>query len=397
MRLPTLLTFCALFLLAQIPALRPLTKFMPEFSAAPTASIATLLIVAAVALWVVLHPSKPMLKALQTPWPSAMLVVALSLVALYVYPLADGLKAHNLGSDADDAMILAGTALTHLQNPYALTTYFGNPFSPGPGWVALWSPLSRLGLYPLITTLSLAATLFTFRRTGHSWLQTNQWAIALFTSLLVWELAAVGNDLPALGLLILSASLLILQKTPTKTETMALILLLGALATSRIMFTYLPILMGFALWAQGLRQQPAGANPFKLSPLPAAALWQRRSIATAVGGLSLAAILHLYFMQLNPQGYPPLHLLTKSQTLLPPALLDAALALCAATAVAMLKHWRTWHPTTHMAIGLLAPLSALALADLFHNSGHLPLWEGASYLIPALPLTAYTILRKTNP
>ncbi|WP_438015906.1 hypothetical protein WMF18_34345 [Sorangium sp. So ce315] len=135
--------FFGLVVALQLPALQPLAKLAP----APGVTAPAFLMAAAIGLWLLLDPPERLSRWLNTAWPSASLAGILALVAVFIYPMADGLKRRGAGSDADAAMILAGQALAELRNPYASTTYLGNPFSPGPGWVALWTPLSALGAY----------------------------------------------------------------------------------------------------------------------------------------------------------------------------------------------------------------------------------------------------------
>lgn len=361
--------FFGLFAALQLPALQPLAKFAPV----PGIAVPAFLLAASIGLWLLLDPPERVRRWLGTAWPSAALVGILALVAVFVYPIADGLKQRGAGSDADDAMILAGRALAELHNPYASTTYLGNPFSPGPGWVALWTPLIALGAYALITALALAATVLALRFTQHGWSQTNTFVLALFSCVLLWELAAIGSDLPAWGLLVLCAALVLEQPRVSPGLLVVLTALLGCLATARIAFSYLPLLIGFCL----LPVKP------------------RRALVVAVGGSATAALLHAVFWRINPLFYPPLHLMGQARGLLPGSSLVVALGFLGAVAARMLHRWRAWPPSLHLAWGLAAPMLVLAVADLLQR-GSLSRWKGASYLVTSLPAVAYALLARSR-
>lgn len=373
MQKQTTLSTLLLAFAAFIPALRPLTKFLPHPELVLPAAFAAIL--AGIYL-LIRNPRNTKHETLNTilasPWPSCLLIAVLAVAIATVYPHADALKLHMLGSDADDAMVIAGTALSHGLNPYQFTTYFGNPLSPGPGWAALVAPLTRLGLYGLLTPLALAFTVLSLRITNHPWLQTNRVTLALFSCLLLWELTVTGNDLPAFGLLFLSTVLLLTRQRIGRAELIALTILLGSLATARIAFFYLPLLVGCSL----------------------VAVWPKRAITVGLGGTLLMAALHGGFYLLSPDFYPPLHLLGRAQSLLTGEALYAALTFLTIVGIQSLYHWRWWTAPRHAAWGLGAPLLVLSLADLTQNAAFAR-WEGATYLIPALPLVIYTLLRPT--
>lgn len=360
------------FLLAALvwlPSLRPLFKFAHHFGAEPwlLAPITAALTYAGVAL--VLSPPRGLKHLLATPWPWAGVVVSISVAVAGLYPLADGLRHSGAGSDADDAMVMGGVALWHLANPYALTTYLGNPFSPGPGWMALASPLAAGGIYPLITPLALAAMAGLLRVARHSWLTISQVSLLVAACPLVWELAVVGNDLPALSLLLVGVVALAAQPRLGSGWLAALIALIVALATARIAFAYLPLLIGFSVLA----------------------VWPQRALQIGLYGLIGTLGLHGLFWALNPEAYAPLHLLTRAEGLLSGAARFGAIGILAVVGATMLYKWRWWAPANHVALGLGAPMGVLALAELSLH-GTLARWEGATFLIPALAISLFAVL-----
>ncbi|WP_437286439.1 hypothetical protein [Sorangium sp. So ce406] len=112
--------------------------------------------------------------------------------------------------------------------------------------------------------------------------------------MLLRELAAIGNDLRAWGLLVLCAALVLEQPRVSKGLLVALTALLECLATARIAFSYVPLLIGFSV----LLVKP------------------RRALVVAVGGTAMASLLHAVFWGMNPPWYPPLHLMGQARWLL---------------------------------------------------------------------------------
>lgn len=359
-----------LTLLSQAPALRALARYVPQ----PEVFIPAFLVGALGVAWLILNPSKILQRFLNSPWPSALAVIALSLGVAVVYPLADALKATMGGSDADDAMQLGGLALWHLQNPYAVTTYFGNPLSPGPGWMALASPLSLLGLQPLMTPLALAFAIGALRKAGHGWGLISAFTLLYLSSLGVWELAIVGNDLPSWGLMVLGTiALLGMPRLPNK-AVYGLALLVGTLATARAPFFYVPLLIGFSLFA----------------------VWPKRGLTVAGVGMLTLAAWHGAFYLINAGHYQPLHLVGRGEALLSGANLIAALGVLGVTGLSMLYHWRWWPPQTQVALGLGVPFAVLSAAELA-LVGSFAKWEGATFLLPALPIALFAVLKACPP
>lgn len=357
--------FWAFLAAVYLPALRPLFKYAPL----PELAAPALLLGLAVALWTLLNPPQALRRWLDSPWPTALLVVALSAVAAFVYPLADALKLRGMGSDADDAMVLGGQALMHGLNPYLFSTYFGNPLSPGPGWLVLAAPFAAAGVYALMLPLAVALAALLLRQGGQSWYAVSAWLGGIFACLLLWELAAVGNDLPLWGLLLVCAVVLLGRPRLPYWGLPALVLLVGMLATARVAFFYLPVLVGFSLFA----------------------VWPRRAVAVALGGSAVMAALHGAFWWWGGGAvYPPLHLVGRAEGLLAgPTLYGAGLFLLL-VGIAMLYHWRWWAPPVQVACGLGAPLLVLALAEL-NQHGQFAAWEGATFLVPALPVVLYAL------
>ena len=283
------------------------------------AILATLLLNSAV-LYTILHSNwlKPILN---TPWPTSLLVATL--------------------------------AISNVFNHQPIPTFLPS------GWNTLLQPLLAFGLIPLLTPLTLAFTVWVMRTTNHPWLQINRFALALFTCVLMWPNAAA--DLPAIGLLILSLTLLLTRQRILWPELAACILLLAAAATSRAILIYLPLLMGFSLFA----------------------VWPKRGLTVALAGTAFSLLLNPtlpIIPSFDPMTFDPL--------ILAPAILLTIVI------IQSIYHWRWWPAPQHAAWGLGAPLMVIALSNLSETTSF-ALWYGAIYLTPALPVVTYTLLRPT--
>lgn len=296
-----------------IPSLYPLAK------ALSLPFIAITLLLTTATLFAVLH-LKNLKPIFTTPWPTSLLITALSLTTLF--------------------------------NHQPMPTFLPS------GWNTLLSPLSHFGLLPLLTPLMLAFTVFVMRATSHPWPQINKFALSLFTCILMWPDGAA--DLPALGLLILSLTLILTRQRLSYPELAAAILLLAAASTARSIFIYLPLLMGFALFA----------------------VWPKRAATVALAGTAFTFLLN-----------PTLPIIPFTECLASPSLLAAAVFL-AIVIIQSLYHWRWWPAPQHASWGLGAPLMVIALSNL-SETPTISAWYAAIYLAPALPVLTYTLLRPT--
>lgn len=357
-----------LWLSLQAPALRPLYKYAPEGLNPLIPLILLAAYTAYFLLWRWRKLQTCVAGSLDSKYIFFGLIILLAAVAAYVYPIADGLKFSGGGSDQDDAIIAGATALLGGHSPYSATTYFGNPISPGPGWIMLLSPLVSFGLYWLITPLTTLLAAWSLKKATNSWLSANLYVLLLMTSLMFWELTVVGSDLVAIGNLLVALTVwagTIKKTTPWLTLTV----LVGTIATSRVVFAYLPLLMAFAAW-----------------PLQRC---HRKSSALAAIGFLVCILWHTFFYQVTPASYAPLHLFDKSSALMLPQIKIAFVIVCAIAAFTMwkIKQADLVHRLLVTWLGLFAPLAVVSLGS-FLTLGKTTLegWEGANYLLVPLPL-----------
>ncbi len=365
-----------LVLVLLAPTARPLFKYLPQLEPLP------FLLYAAgfMGLVEVLARSPQLRRRLARPATLCLALLVLALLSGWLYPLADGLKTQLRGSDQDDCVIHGVTLLAQFAHPYSQPSYFGNPCSPGLGMLVLYAPFVLTHTYPLaaIVASGLAIVAVSWQRGSPR--ASGVFALLLFASPFAIELLVVGSDLVVLGcgLVVLAYGLAGAVASRHRPVLLGLALLAGLLASTRVNFLVLPLLLA-ALIATRWR--------------PGAALFLLVSVAVA---LLPSAVLY----GLSPAQFTPLHLLDKSSTLLQGGLRELAIVTSAAGWFFGLRLTRSTPQAIPMAMLLaLAPaLVALSVADLVViRSGNLASWEGANYLFPLLPLSASLLALRISP
>jgi hypothetical protein len=362
--------------LVQLCSLRALDKYLPlsgEGAVAVAAGLAVLGVYLPIRL-----PGR-VRRLLERPAAFWLVAAGFALVVLLAYPKADALKESMRGSDADDALIVGAHAWLAEGTPYAARTYLGHPLSPGPGWILLLAPLSLSGLYPLATPLLLATLCWLVgRATPDRSAPLRLLAIPL-AGLGTWEISVVGGDYLAIGFAFAILALAIHRDRERGARRLLWCVLLGLVLTSRLVFSYLLGIFVLLLWPG---RRAAGS-------------------CLLVAGATMAG-LHLYFWQIDPAAYAPLHLLAK------PALASAwtrvvLVATCLGYAALFLRlrvdGVRRWEGLLLGA--LLVPLAQVAAAQgLLQAEGERSFagWEAANYLMPCVgPALAWLGLSWAGP
>jgi hypothetical protein len=295
-------------------------------------------------------------------------LLAFTVATIIVYPIADGLKVHGAGSDEDDALILAGQAITHFKNPYTQLTYLSGTIHPGAGWALLASPFSATGLYSLFFPFTLTIALSTLRIEGIDWKNINLFMLFLASSLFVWELAAVGSDWLPFSMLILTVLLRLLKPSLSTKELAGLTIVLGLLSTFRLVFVLLPVLVGFCVYV---------IHPSRVRGI-------------AFGSIAICGIIQIFFYSLNAGAYPPLLIqLQETNRTFSSGGLAFASAVCVATVVLMWVKRKSWSPISLFTVGLGVPWTTVALTGLI-EMGDFSRWGYSTFL--ALPLPFVLLL-----
>lgn len=363
----------SLMLTLQLTSLNALYKFLGDYAGV---SALVMLLAAAAVYSAMMHPVlgrryvEPICRG---PWVAAVVIAAIVLVSLLLYPVADALKEHMGGSDRDDAVIVGVRALFDGEYPYGKTTYFGSWLSPGPGLLLLYAPFVGLDLYALGAGASLATCAFLLKRQHDSWVVASLFLLLAASSLLFWQELATGSDLIFVGSCFLGI-LLVLQHSDSRRTIFLCAVLCGVISTSRVVFLYIPFLIGVPLW---LRSKGDAIKFVAISSV------------VAVG-------LHAAFYLWAPDSYTPLHILSQGRGLLAGNFMYLFVAICLIAGGFIVRAARrgpdSW--VAALFLGLVTPLFMLAVAGLRVKGWQLQGANPANYLTPALPACcAYAAIR----
>ncbi len=354
-----------LYLMLYVPSIRPLAKYLPEQLL--LIGIGLYLLGALVGIYLITKKWDMISNFLNRMSVFAILVIALIIVNLVIYPRADALKTELRGSDQDDNLIIVGEGILRGESAYHLKTYLGNPISPGPGWALISLPFVAFHLYALFTPASLLLGGLIIKRYSGEYAKANLFLLFWMSSLIFWEISVVGSDMVALGIFFVVAILLshrIILKTSLEFYLVAI--LTGLLITSRINFFYLGILLGVFIGKQNIRQ----------------------GILFGVISTATGFLLHGLFMLMTDGFYSPLHLILLPKPFINSTVLIIGVILCAITGVLTLIYlkptilsWLFWGW-----ICILMPALIMSLAELFFLKFDFAIWEGANYLFVASPI-----------
>jgi len=301
-------------------------------------------------------------------------IVLITLINFFVYPIADNLKYQGRGSDQDDALIVTAGNLVLGKNPYEAHTYFhSNPISPGPGWIILCLPFALKGLYFLLTPFYIMLLSLLLRKITGSYFSGNVFLILCMSSLAFWETMVAGSDMFAIGALFTLSVCAVFYSIDKGGILLFLsILLLAFAATSRIVFIYIIPVTGILLWKR---------SAFK-------------HLIYLLAALAIAVLLHFIFYLWNPASYTPLHLLAKGGRLLASGLKFYAailtLAVLIFTYLKVKSSISSW--LFFFCLSLAVPLFFISIGDLINmRNFNLSQWEGANYLLVVMPIYAVYI------
>jgi hypothetical protein len=371
----------ALFVSLQFPALRDLYKFLPK-EYYPL-SHAFLLISFLVYFYFIEGISKDrdlpnkIVDSIDSRYVFLFLACMLILLVAFVYPLVDGMKYYGRGSDQDDSIINAGLALLKTGNPYTATTYFSfteKSLSPGPGWIIISLPFTVLNAYFVFSPFVVIGMALLIKWHSKHWATANLFIIFLLSTIIFWDLLVEGSDLIALGCFF-SATLLVLYYAKlTRLNILAFSIVIGMLATSRIAFSYIPVLYAVLLYT---RDRKAAF------------------IVALFGTLTMFSLHYYYYLWSIIDGheyYKPLHLIAKGSQFMPGNFKVVALIACSAAGVAIIYMLKNSLQRWLMCfwLGLYMPMLFVSLGALiFKRNMDVTLWEGANYL--TIPLPAFLV------
>lgn len=367
------LTLFALTLFFILPSARPIYKYVGLFEPIPM-----LIYALGIIFFIVLLKNKklvPLLKRwIGNYWYMTFILLCVSVIILYVYPIADGLKIQMRGSDQDDCVIIGASQLLSLNHPYVQKSYFCNPCSPGLGMLLLYAPFVLVKLYPLGAIVFATIAARALQNYFSSLFDASVFLTLLFSSIFIMENLVVGSDLLLLGcgIVILSFSLIKAISTKNLALILGLAVFAGLLSSTRINFLVIAPIVSVYIFLY----------------------WRKGALAFAILSLCVALLPSLFVYIQDPALFSPLHLLGKSDKLLQGGLKEIGLiasVLAFIVSIILVKK-----SINNLPVGLLLSLApsliSVSIGDLVGRGGSFAAWEGANYLIPIMPLSVALIV-----
>jgi hypothetical protein len=313
-------------------------------------------------------------KVIGNPLTILLFLTVVTITCWIAYPFADALKLNMQGSDQDDCIILGVNRILNFSHPYGEKTYFGNPCSPGPGLLLLYAPFVIFHIYILGAIASIVAVVLGLYQKRGDWNIAGLWLVALFSSLIIPELLAVGSDLVLLGngIAFLAIALPPTVRNRNLTFAICLSILCGLVASSRVNFIVIAPLVSLFVFAG----------------------WRRGGVIFFCISMLVAFIPSLYIYLLDPTIFTPLHLAGKSSNIAGLQMLAFGAFLSIGTA--LYSAFRARIDEAFIPMGLfisLAPmLLSVSLGDLSTRQWNIAAWDGANYLVPLIPLAALILV-----
>jgi hypothetical protein len=307
------------------------------------------------------------------PWLPVGFAAAVLVVGLIAYPIFDERRSTGGGSDADDAVLLVIHGLREGRDPYAVDTYLGNPPTTGAGTAFWFFPFDSRSTYPLGIALAMAITIAVLRSSHGGWDQAGLVAVLLGASVPFWEGVGQGSDHLVFACSLVWAACFLrprpLPLDPTITALVAVVV--GALATTRVVFAFVPVLAAAGIW------------------------WRDRRAAVVFGGVGTAVVvvLHAAFIRFSGwDGYEPVQqLVVKSDEDLGTAGKVVVVVGVLASAIFVLRELRRRADArvdVLLLISVAGPMSAIALAGLL-TADSTATWSAGNYFLDGVVLAAY--------
>lgn len=372
------INFCLFLVLAGyllLPGLRAIFKYSPY----PSLISCLYLLFLPIFLFLLVNGKlEKIQKLIGNPLSILLFFVVVTIACWIAYPFADALKLNLQGSDQDDCIILGVNRILDFSHPYGEKTYFGNPCSPGPGLLLLYAPFVIFHIYILGAIASIGAVILSLHQNMGGWNLAGLWLTALFSSLIIPELLAVGSDLILLGNVIAFLAIALPPTVRNRNLTFAICLsiLCGLVASSRINFIVIAPLISLFVFAS----------------------WRRGGVIFCCISMLVSFIPSLYIYLLDPTIFTPLHLAGKSSNIAGPQMLAFGAFLSIGTALYSTFRARIDEAFIPMGlfISLVPMLLSVSLGDLSTRQWNIAAWDGANYLVPLIPLAALILVNSNT-
>ncbi|MDQ2724137.1 MAG: hypothetical protein M3Y36_01360 [Actinomycetota bacterium] len=349
----------ALAVVVGVPSFEDFGRHLPGLPWAPYVWVLVTAILASATLTLP-GRSASLQQVLRSPLLTAVLLVAMTVTGAVLFERQFGRDLNGTGSTLALAMSSPVHAFVAGHGLYGAHLPGGAPVSPGPAWILFNSPFTLAHAFWLFVSAWVVVTALVLRRTYGHGLEVNLGLTVLGTSPHFLHLVSAGADVIPVGcalvLLVVGADRLVPRAGPWP----ALIGLgAGILATSRVIYLGIPLLIGLLVWR---RSRPAAA-------------------VIAGVGVTFALTSEILVAALGT-SFPPMHLFDRASTNQPASVVIvgvvvslAVFGLAIRRVTADLRSWMIW-----TALCFSVPHVFIGLGEL-ETSPHIAAWEGSNYLL----------------
>lgn len=293
-------------------------------------------------------------------------------IGQFMYSRMEGL---DMGGTGDDAMQQPVIAMMQRKAPYDIVLFDGAPISPGLGWILFNAPFTIFGVSSLLNGFFIGITVFLYIRFRKQTRIANMVLIATMLCFAGWEQIYSYHDLLVIGFAFMLVFLVAEHSLKSNTSAFFLGLLVGVFATSRLIFVFLPSLVGFIYYGRS----------------------KTEAIIYGVTGTTMAISLHIVGYLTN-EYYQPLHLLNRGSNNIPLWVVFVGGGVSLLTllfAQNKLKECFQSHLFWFSTL-IFVPLFFISVGELMGGGCNIKNWEAARYLLPALPCILWVIFESDH-
>lgn len=308
-------------------------------------------------LWQVPLINKPL-----SSWKlTILLLIVFYFIGTFLYARMEGL---NKGGTGDDAMEQPILAMMQGKGPYEVRLFDNAPISPGLGWLLLNAPFTVLGISSLLNVFYMGLTMLALNVLTKKATHANMLLLATMLCFSAWEQVYSYHDLLAIGFAFTLLFLLVEHYSTDIAKTLLLGVLTGVVATSRIIFIFIPFLLAFIIYKR---------NP-------------KIAILYAFTGTFTATGIH-FIGYVTSEYYQPLHIIGRGYSNIPMWMIVLGITITGIIFLSSLKNNETGFQNDlfWFSILLVVPLFFISTGELVGRGFDLKTWEAAHYLLPALP------------
>lgn len=300
-------------------------------------------------------------------------IVFITVLSFYLYPILSLRK--NPGSTGDDAIILSAQTLLTTGKLYDVQIDASAPISPGPAWILVNSVFVLSNLYWLFAPVYIAMAIFLVRKVTNT-VVANIFCVLLSLSFNFVELLLNGHDLLPFAMGLFATDLMIhkfLKKDASLFSLIMISVCLGILASSRIVFGFLPVMYFLLLRNYHIKN----------------------SLILLLISTMVFFLFNVYYYSIN-DFYQPAHLLSKGLRLvwMPVYILIITSGIAAMFYLALREKSAkiSWDWTVFLILSSF--LLPIGYGDLLRINFDFKYWEGANYMIILTPFLLYNLVQK---